>query len=98
MAPPAMAARRADTVTTTPIPKLLKSPEAREQLVYGLENATGALGAFWPELDGMGEDDMRWDELSERAIARALPDIAALLDTALAREWADASFSVALPA
>lgn len=33
------------------------------------------------------EDDFRWDALSDRAIERVLPDVAALLDGAIAAEW-----------
>ena len=74
-------------MTTATTPSVLGDPEARQQLEYGLANATGALGASWPALEGMGDADMRWDDLCERAIDKILPQVAALLDAAIAAEW-----------
>ncbi len=35
----------------------------------------------------LGDNDRRWDQLCDRAIARVLPEVAALLDAAIAAEW-----------
>jgi hypothetical protein len=74
------------TTSTLP-PSVLGDPDARQQLVDGMHNATATLGAFWPQLDGMGEADMRWDDLCERAIEMILPQVGAMLDAAIAAEW-----------
>jgi hypothetical protein len=79
---------RRDIVTTTTFPpSVLSDPEARQQLIDGIHNATATLGAFWPELVGMAEHDMRWDDLCERAIEMILPQVGAMLDAAIAAEW-----------
>ena len=73
-------------MTTLTIPQHLFTGEARGKLVEGLQNATA--GACPDRLyERMADEDLRWDQLSDRAIARALPEIVALLDAAFEAEW-----------
>jgi hypothetical protein len=73
--------------TTYTLPKhLFSSDIARQTLTDGLSEGVAAScpGTLYDALD---ESDLRWDQLCDRAIARVLPEVAALLEAAIAAEW-----------
>lgn len=74
-------------MTTTTIPlKVFADPDALQQLKDGLANATAC--ACPEELyQRMEDDDLRWDQLCERAIASIMPAVVSMLDGAIAAEW-----------
>lgn len=80
-------------MTTYQLPKHLFSGAARQQLVDGLKEA---VAESCPDVldEALGERDLRWDQLTDRAIARVLPEVAALLEAAIAAEWQKAPIEV----
>jgi len=72
---------------------LFTDPDARQQLVDGLEEAC-TLSCPLPLHEALGESDRRWDDLVSRAIQRALPEVSDLLETAIAQEYQRAPIAV----
>lgn len=68
------------------LPRHLFSGESRQSLLEGLQEAVAASCPLALH-DALEDDDLRWDQLTDRAIARILPQVAALLDAAIAEEY-----------
>lgn len=81
-------------MATTSVPlKVLTDPDALKELSEGLANATAA--TLPPSLyDAMGQEDRRYDELCDRAVATILQMVAGMLDDAIAAEWERAPITV----
>jgi hypothetical protein len=72
--------------TTYTLPRHLFMGESRQSLFEGLQEA---VAGTCPDTlyKALPDEDLRWDQLTDRAIARVLPEVAALLDAAIAAEW-----------